>query len=343
MIKNAPFNQSQETRLRITHGDHMVSQITEGFINFKLRITVQLSKAISSSNLQDPENLTKIFIGFKSSNQLLDQLQIMSNNISTGYQQNECCREGYCYSTIKPYAEKKTRKYTHSLYENVSEYSQSVCGTYVDLNTIADGNKHDIEFEMNLPFEDILALQAFDLYPNRLVGDIELKFYVKQNGLIWCQVDPRKIKEVKEFLEDSSINATFNNLPLFTHGFTQIGNSANITTTFKCDTETNHTIDTATENVSLYCTGLTVLSCKSNIQCERSRGGYVFDGLDSNGQNIPIQIKGQPIYTQANDTYYNVDDAGNHPPPPQLFICRDTYFTLDLHNGLKYYVNNVIA
>ncbi|KAH0798905.1 uncharacterized protein GO595_008296 [Histomonas meleagridis] len=343
---------------------------------------------------------------------------------------------------------------------------------------------------MNLPFEDILALQAFDLYPNRLVGDIELKFYVKQNGLVWCQVDPRKIKEVKEFLEDSSINATFNNLPLFTHGFTQIGNSANITTTFKCDTETNHTIDTASENVSLYCTGLTVVSCKSNmfgfgvkeetlnqiaqilqqpggliipsqqldynafalaatesgiqstinmplfnvttitvvfpkhandytcfdnpiynnvqltiagqnypdepistlgarflqyqlvasdldggiqctkefedsltmdrnasngtrynntlsdatsfmlnIQCERSRGGYVFDGLDSNGQNIPIQIKGQPIYTQANDTYYNVDDAGNHPPPPQLFICRDTYFTLDLHNGLKYHAN----
>ena len=30
--QNAPFNQSQETRLRITHNDHDVSQITEGFI-----------------------------------------------------------------------------------------------------------------------------------------------------------------------------------------------------------------------------------------------------------------------------------------------------------------------
>ena len=33
--QNAPFNQSQETRLRVTHNDHMISQITEGFINFK--------------------------------------------------------------------------------------------------------------------------------------------------------------------------------------------------------------------------------------------------------------------------------------------------------------------
>ena len=39
--QNAPFNQSQETRLRITHSDHMISQITEGFINFKIKLTIQ--------------------------------------------------------------------------------------------------------------------------------------------------------------------------------------------------------------------------------------------------------------------------------------------------------------
>ena len=151
--QNAPFNQSQETRLRITHGDHMISQITEGFINFKLKVTLKLASPIT--DIIDDDRLAKIFVGFKSSNQLLDQLQIMSNNVSTGYQQNECCREGYCYSTIKPYSEKKTRKYTHSLYENVTNYSQSVCGTYIDLLDFADGEAHEYEFEVNLPFEDI--------------------------------------------------------------------------------------------------------------------------------------------------------------------------------------------
>ena len=483
--QNAPFNQSQETRLRITHSDHMISQITEGFINFKIKLTIQLSKDIQSTHVNDTEKLGKIFVGFKSSNQLLDQLQIYSNNLSTGYQQNECCREGFCYSTIKPYSEKKTRKYTHSLYENVSDYSQSVCGTYVDLVDIMDGLKHDVEFEMNLPFEDMLALQAFDLYPNRIVGDIEIRFYVKPAGLVYCQVDPRKIKEVKEFMEDSTIASTFKSIPIFKHGFTQIGNDSKIAA---LNVGSDKSITPTTESITLSCLGLTVTACKSNmfgfgvkestlqaieqmfsepvsipsqqldynafptaptaagvqgtmnsplsnitsitvvfpkhandytcfdnpiyhnlqltingknypdepvstlgarflqyqlvaseldggiqctkefedsltmpknkddgtrykntlsdassfmlnIQTERSRGGYLFDGLDSNGQNVPIQIRGQPIHSGDGDTYFNCDETGkNHPPPPQVFFCRDTYFTVDIHDGLVYHL-----
>ena len=483
--QNAPFNQSQETRLKITHSDHMISQITEGFINFKIKLTIQLSKDIQTTHVNDTEKLGKIFVGFKSSNQLLDQLQIYSNNLSTGYQQNECCREGFCYSTIKPYSEKKTRKYTHSLYENVSDYSQSVCGTYVDLVDIMDGQKHDVEFEMNLPFEDMLALQAFDLYPNRIVGDIEIRFYVKPAGLVYCQVDPRKIKEVKEFMEDSTIASTFKSIPIFKHGFTQIGNDSKIAA---LNVGSDKSITPTTESITLSCLGLTVTACKSNmfgfgvkestlqaieqmfsepvsipsqqldynafptaptaagvqgtmnsplsnitsitvvfpkhandytcfdnpiyhnlqltingknypdepvstlgarflqyqlvaseldggiqctkefedsltmpknkddgtrykntlsdassfmlnIQTERSRGGYLFDGLDSNGQNVPIQIRGQPIHSGDGDTYFNCDETGqNHPPPPQVFFCRDTYFTVDIHDGLVYHL-----
>ena len=483
--QNAPFNQSQETRLRITHSDHMISQITEGFINFKIKLTIQLSKDIQTTHVNDTEKLGKIFVGFKSSNQLLDQLQIYSNNLSTGYQQNECCREGFCYSTIKPYSEKKTRKYTHSLYENVSDYSQSVCGTYVDLVDITDGQKHDVEFEMNLPFEDMLALQAFDLYPNRIVGDIEIRFYVKPAGLVYCQVDPRKIKEVKEFMEDSTIASTFKSIPIFKHGFTQIGNDSKIAA---LNVGSDKSITPTTESITLSCLGLTVTACKSNmfgfgvkestlqaieqmfsepvsipsqqldynafptaptaagvqgtmnsplsnitsitvvfpkhandytcfdnpiyhnlqltingknypdepvstlgarflqyqlvaseldggiqctkefedsltmpknkddgtrykntlsdassfmlnIQTERSRGGYLFDGLDSNGQNVPIQIRGQSIHSGDGDTYFNCDETGqNHPPPPQVFFCRDTYFTVDIHDGLVYHL-----
>ena len=477
----APFTSSQETRIAITHSDHHISQITDGFLTFNVKTTLQLIGIDPS--FEDRDHLCKLFVGFKSSNQILDQLQINCRNLSTGYQQNECCREGFAYSTLKPKQEKKTRKYVHSLYENVSIYSPSVCGTYIDIVDFKDGQPHQVEFEVNLPFDNILALQAFDMYPNAVCGDLELKFYVKPRGLVWCMVDPMNVKEYKEMMEGDTINIVCeqNMSAMFKHAFTQINNNADIINSF---TEGESGVDgvpkitVGKSSCGLLCTGMEVRSLKSNmygfnvtseslakiaqlfstpqiipsqqldynafpiaatpsgiqstinmpvtnttcisilfpkydndytvfenpiynnlqltvngrnmpdevvssqgarflqqqliasdlsgglectkefedsivmaknttdgtrynnclsdgtsfmwnVQAERNNAGYTFDGIDSNGQNIAIQIKGQPLYTGANDTYYNVNAAGTiHPPPPQIWLCRDTFFIL---------------
>ena len=485
----APFTSSQETRIAITHSDHQISQITDGFLTFQVRLMLQLTGIDPA--FADKDHLCKIFVGFKSSNQILDQLQILCRNLSTGYQQNECCREGFAYSTLKPRNEKKTRKYVHSLYENVSIYSPSVCGTYIDIAEFKDGLPHPVEFEVNLPFDNILALQAFDLYPNIICGDLELKFYVKPRGLVWCMVDPLNVKEFKEMMEGDSINITCeqNLSAMYRHAFTQIDNSAEIinrfTETPSAEVEGVSIITADKGSCILQCTGMEIRSLKSNmygfnvtpeslnkiaqlfstpqiipsqqldynafpiaataagiqstinmpvtnttcisimfpkydndytvfenpiynnlqltvngknmpdevvssqgarflqqqliasdlsgglectkefedsivmaknasggtryanslsdgtsfmwnVQCERNNAGYTFDGIDSNGQNIPIQIKGQPLYSGANDTYYNVNAAGTiHPPPPQIWLCRDTYFVLS-SAGVQY-------
>ena len=477
----APFNASQETRIAITHSDHQISQITDGFLTFRVQLTLQLTGI--DPNFLDQQHLCKLFVGFKSSNQILDQLQILCRNLSTGYQQNECCREGFAYSTLKPKQEKKTRKYVHSLYENVSIYSPSVCGTYIDITEFKDGMPHNVEFEINLPFDNILALQAFDLYPNSVCGDLELKFYVKPKGLVWCMVDPINVKEYKEMMEGASINlvSDHNLSSMFKHSFTQINNAAEIINSFTevpSGVEGVPKVNVGKGSCNLICTGMEIRSLKSNmygfnvksatlekiaqlfstpqiipsqqldynafpiaatsagiqstinmpvcnctcisimfpkydndytvfenpiynnlqltingknmpdevvssqgarflqhqliagdlsgglectkefedsivmskndgggnryanclsdgssfmwnVQCERNNAGYTFDGIDSQGQNIPIQIKGQPIYSGINDTYYNVNAAGTiHPPPPQIWLCRDTYFLL---------------
>ena len=477
----APFTSSQETRIAITHSDHHISQITDGFLTFNVKTTLQLIGIDPS--FEDRDRLCKLFVGFKSSNQILDQLQINCRNLSTGYQQNECCREGFAYSTLKPKQEKKTRKYVHSLYENVSVYSPSVCGTYIDIVDFKDGLPHQVEFEVNLPFDNILALQAFDMYPNAICGDLELKFYVKPRGLVWCMVDPMNVKEYKEMMEGDTINIVCeqNMSAMFKHAFTQINNNADIINSFtegESGVEGVPKITVGKSSCGLLCTGMEVRSLKSNmygfnvtseslakiaqlfstpqiipsqqldynafpiaatpsgiqstinmpvtnttcisilfpkydndytvfenpiynnlqltvngrnmpdevvssqgarflqqqliasdlsgglectkefedsivmaknttdgtrynnclsdgtsfmwnVQAERNNAGYTFDGIDSNGQNIAIQIKGQPLYTGANDTYYNVNAAGTiHPPPPQIWLCRDTFFIL---------------
>ena len=487
----APFSDAQETRIAITHSDHDISQISDGFLTFKITLNLQLV-GIDKNNFEDLDHLCKIFVGFKSSNQILDQLQVLCNNISTDYQQNECCREGFAYSTVKPKVDKKTKKYTHSLYENVSYYSPSVCGTYINVADFKDGQPHTVTFEVNLPFDDILCLQAFDMFPNAIVGDIELKFYVKPRGLVWCMIDPMKVKESKEFFEGDDINfvSDKNLSAMFRHAFTQIGNDAEMINAFKYEVsnvggQEIKNVIAEKGNVKLICNQLTVQSLKSNmygfnvvpstlshiaeifstpqyipaqqldynafpisatgggiqstinmpvtncccisimfpkhdndytifenpiyqnlqltvngrnmpdevvdstgarflqqmliasdldgglectkefedsivmdrntsdgtryvncladgtsfmwnVQCERGNAGYTFDGIDSNGQNIPIQIKGNPKYTGLYDTYYNVTADGTvHPPPPQIWLCRDTYW-LASTNGLKY-------
>ena len=74
-----------------------------------------------------------------------------------------------------------------------------------------------------------------------------------------------------------------------------------------------------------------------NIQTERNGADWCFNGRDSDGVNVQIEPKGNPLYTESNDTYYYVDSAGTvYPPPPQLWLCRDTYFEM-YTSEMKYY------
>ena len=76
-----------------------------------------------------------------------------------------------------------------------------------------------------------------------------------------------------------------------------------------------------------------------NVQLERNGGGYFFDGYDSRGRNVAIELVGGPIYSGPNDTYYLVDPERNlHPPQPQVWSCRDIYMTLTI-GDIKVYMN----
>ena len=108
----------------------------------------------------------------------------MCNILDTGYQENECIREVFAYSTIKTQQEKKTKKLTYSLHANVSQYSSLVCSTYVNIDKFNDKLPHTVEFEVNIPFDDLLAFGAFDLFPNDAVGELTLRFYVNSKGLV---------------------------------------------------------------------------------------------------------------------------------------------------------------
>ena len=168
------------------------------------RLDLQLNTDLTKlQQIDDPNNFYKLFVGFKSSNQLFDRLEILHNNVNVGYQQNECVREVFLYSSVKPETEKKRRRFVHSLWENVSSYSQTHAGSYVNLNSFKKNGKTFVEFDLNVPFDDLLALQAFDLFPNGIIGDLSIRFQVSPAGLVWAAIDPYTVAEAKAYLEDN--------------------------------------------------------------------------------------------------------------------------------------------
>ena len=124
--------------------------------------------------------------------------------------------------------EKKRRRLVHGLLVNVSTYSQTHAGAYINLNSFKATGKSQIEFDLKVSFNGLLAYQAFDLFPNGIIGDYSIRFQVSPAGQTYT------VAEAKVFLEDND-NVSPEELEklklIKAHGhlklqFTQIGNEA---------------------------------------------------------------------------------------------------------------------
>ena len=485
--QQAPFQYNQETRIALTSTQHLISDFSKGFLTVKVQAGFKL-QGITAANFNDENHLIKLFVGHKSSNQMVRQLQIWVNGHSIGYNQQEMIREGFAYSSCMSKQEKATKRFIHSLYENVSQYAKSICGVYINVDDFKDGQEHIVEWTANIPFDHFLVLQAFDLFPNFAIPNVELRLYFDPAGLVWCPVDPYTVKDVKVLVEGATgIKELPTNID-FKRGFTQIGNSAMCPSSFNIDSNDNTKYDVRSTELTLFCQSMritefsshmagfgvceeslreiaevlnsglaipsqilyydgfpdaantrgiqtnlratlsnvtslsivfpkhandltvfenpvydglqlrinnknypdktlstlgaeflqlqliasdldgsiectkefedsycqdrnatdgtrytnTLSDCSSfmwNVQLERNGGGYFFDGFESHGANIPIELVGKPIYSGNQDTYYNVDTSGNnHPPAPQCWSCKDTFILLT-NGDMKFYTN----
>ena len=511
--QQAPFQYNQETRIALTSTQHLISDFSKGFLTVKVQAGFKL-QGITPANFNDDNHLIKLFVGHKSSNQMVRQIQIWVNGHNTGYNQQEAIREGFAYSSCMTKQEKATKRFIHSLYENVSKYAKSICGVYINVDDFKDGQEHIVEWTANIPFDNFLALQAFELFPNFAIPNIELRLYFDPAGLVWCPVDPYAVYDVKTLIEGATgLKSLPTNID-FKRGFTQIGNAAMCPSSFNIDLSNVGAASTLTgydssmteaqqlalrqaaatsyavssSELTLFCSSMrinefsshmagfgvceqslkeivevlsegliipsqiliydgfpdaansrgiqtnlratlsnvtslsivfpkhandltvfenpvyeglqlrinnknypdktlstvgaeflqmqliasdldgpiectkefedsycldrnasdgtrytnTLSDCSSflwNVQLERNGGGYFFDGYESHGANIPIELVGKPVYSGSQDTYYNVDAAGTiHPVAPQCWSCKDTFILLT-NGDMKFVIN----
>jgi hypothetical protein len=289
-----------------------------------IEVTLQLG-GVDPYYMNDPDRICKYFVGFKDSNQVFKQMWIRSRNHGTGYEQSEMCREGFCMGQSMDFNSKKSRKYTHTLYESVSNYNESVCGTFIDLEDFKDTNPIVTKIELVIPFDDLAALQSFAFYPNAVVGDLELNFYVGHEGLVWCPIDPHQVYDVMTVLQNQEFGHVFPvGKPInIAHQFTQINNETMTLETFTTISAENPTYTWTTGYSSLNCLSMRVLSCEANMSGFKVR--------ESTLRGIS-EIFSMPVNIPAEYLEYNA-----FPTPPDEGGLRSTLNTM-LNNVKDMYV-----
>jgi hypothetical protein len=141
-------------------------------------------------------------------------------------------------------------------------------------------------------------------YPERTYDTLGPRFY--QNMIMACDLDGG-LRPTKDFIDAYTMRKNHSNTGGKDHG-------QRYTNTLRDNT-----------NFALV------------IQTERNQSGFVFDGIDSQGQSVPLEIHFNPLF--QDDTYYNYDGetSTNNPPPPQIWLCVDAYWTADIMNGLVWH------
>jgi hypothetical protein len=135
------------------------------------------------------------------------------------------------------------------------------------MDLLKDGLPHPVSFELNIPFTDLLPLQAFDKFINKLCGELTLYFKVGHHAAVWAMVDPRNVREQKVFMENADVSTAIKDISVvYDRKFTQIGSSALIisATTAGTGDDTGKTIYSSSD-CFLHCIGMKVLEIKSNM------------------------------------------------------------------------------
>ena len=231
-----------------------------------------------------------IFVGFKSSNQIFRQMRILINGQNTEYLSTECLREGFAYANLKGRAEKASKKHVHTLYEDVAEYKLGVCGTYLALSLWKNSQRTaTVNIRCIIPVSDLLPLQSFSLYPSKIIGDLALKLAFTMAGLIWCQVDPVKVLEAENFLNNTALplDAKFGANAFFDRFFHQIG-----------DYGTLLDEDNAVSYVSRRCAPQVMSFTITRLSCQKMGFGITPESLNAIAQTLssqPLLIPAQQL------------------------------------------------
>lgn len=296
--KSAPFKDGEETYINLTHPKHMITNFSKGFFTINVEYDLQLYGI--DKTLVDKDHLLKIAVYHKGSNQIFKEIEIFCGG-STDYNNNQCMREGFAYSNIKPRSEKSNKKNIHTLAENVEIGSDCMAGGIINVDEFKDGQTHVLKVSYTVPHDDLLALSYFDIFPNSVINQVEMRTIFDYRALCYRMIDPREIKENKIVLLGKNIEGTLPDVEIsqIKRDATQINNPAEIVVNSQYSSENKSYTYTIGE-ARLVCTGMRITEFKAThegFSVSQQSINEIANSIEQNPLILPAQ---QIIYSPFN-------------------------------------------
>ena len=194
-----PIPEGTYTKIKLTDESVDVVNLNKSWINMTVRAKVKWQFDASALNLETDGLKTlghNAFIGLKSSSHIIDAYRILNANRKTDCEQTQALYENSIVHFLKPESEIKGRPNIYTPWENAFHHDESVCGVYIPNFVSADHlfwsqaeNTQTVEFDLTIPFDDILSLSNISMYPNYLFGNLQMEFKTTtKRNFVWCMV-----------------------------------------------------------------------------------------------------------------------------------------------------------
>jgi hypothetical protein len=213
-----PVSQGFQVVIPLTDKNHDITQFMKSYIEIDFEVELALineseivgwdvSKAFYNGDalykdkpyfFHELHRNVFTFFGFKNATDAIQRYELWhKQKIIAGTNNNNAQLESYLYNVMKPKSEKQNRGGTYSLWPDVWNHDEAVCGTYLSINDIhkqfaTNNGKLFLNFPLIIPFDNILPLQAFSDFPNGIFGDLQLVIYLSADAMVMAACDPEK-------------------------------------------------------------------------------------------------------------------------------------------------------
>ena len=139
---NAPISLNTFTKFKITDQALDVINLDKGYLNLKVQYTFSLDSmldpAVDLPNA-DVVNNYYVFVGFKSSSQIIDQYRVYSNGRKTSCEQTKAIYETMATRLAKSNEEVISRPGMYTTFEKAITFDDCVAGVYIKLADLITG------------------------------------------------------------------------------------------------------------------------------------------------------------------------------------------------------------